>query len=206
MLLSALSYLETYISTAITLALRSDPLLRFGQSRTVDGVAWIKRSVSDDVSDFVTGCVKGEWSKRLASYQKLFGTVPAQLTALEGDLDRMRNIRNGVAHSFGRDHNLFEDPLRMAEDRAVRLTEATLLQWLGNIEQAAGAIDEHLLRAHLGDFELLWHFKRWGELPRSEKEPRYAETTAFARFLSRTFGSTPGREYCRQLARYYEQV
>ena len=166
----------------------------------------MKRSVTDDVSDLVTGCVKGEWSKRLASYRKLFGTVPVQLTALEGNLDRMRNIRNGVAHSFGRDQNLFVNPLPMADDRAERLSEPTLLAWLGEIEQAAMAVDEHILRNHLGDFELLWHFHRWRELPRSEKEPKYAETTAFARFLNRTFGSTPGREYCRQLERYYHQV
>lgn len=205
-LLSALSYLETYTSTAVTLALRSDPLLRFGQSRAIDGIAWIKRSVADDVSDLVAGCVKGEWSKRLASYRKLFGTVPTQLTALGGNLDRMRNVRNGVAHSFGRDHNLFEDPLRLATDRAERLSEPTLLGWLGDIEQAASAVDEHLLRGHLGDFELLWHFHRWRGLPRSEREPKYVEATAFSRFLNRTFGSAPGRDYCRQLERYYDQI
>ena len=205
-LLSALSYLEAYISTIITLALRSDPLLRFGQSRAIDGAAWIKRSVTDDVSELVAGCVKGEWSKRLASYRKLFGSVPAQLTALQGILDRMRNIRNSVAHSFGRDHTLFEDPLRIADDSAERLPEPTLLAWLGSIEQAAIEIDEHLLPAHLGDFELLWHFHRWRGLPRSEKEPQYAETTAFARFLNRTFGSAPDREYCRHLGRYYDQL
>lgn len=205
-LLSGLSYLETYISTAVTLALRSDPLLRFGQSRAIDGIAWIKRSVGDDVSELVTGCVKGEWPKRLASYQKLFGTVPSQLTALGGNLDRMRNVRNGVAHSFGRDLNLFEDPLRLATDRAERLSESTLLRWLGDIEQAASTVDEHLLHSHLGDFELLWHFHRWRDLPRSEKEPRFVEATAFSRFLGRTFGSAPGRDYCRQIERYYDQA
>jgi hypothetical protein len=205
-LVSALSYLETYVSTVVTLALRSDPLLRFGQSRAIDGVAWLKRSVADDVSDLVIGCVKGEWSRRLAHYRRLFGTVPVQLLVLERDLDRMRTVRNGVAHSFGRDVRLFEDPLSMANDRAERLPEATLLTWLGSIEQAGIAIDDHLLRTHLGDFEILWHFHRWRALPRSEKEPKYIESTAFSRFLNRTFGSAPGREHCQQLEKYYDEL
>src|SRR5436190_1500701 len=47
MLVSALSYLETYISTIVTTALRSDPLLRYGQSRAIDGTLWLKKHVKD---------------------------------------------------------------------------------------------------------------------------------------------------------------
>ena len=205
-LLSALSYLETYMSTIVTLALRSDPLLRFGQSRAVDGAAWVKRSVSDDVSNLVAGCTKGEWSKRIANYRRLFGMVPQRFAAQESDLERMRSIRNGVAHGFGRELRHFHDPISLDGNKAERLSEQVLLRWLGSIEQAGIAIDEHLLEAHVGDFELLWHFHRWHALPRAEKEPKYIESTAFSRFLNRTFGSTPGRDHCRQLEKYYYRI
>ena len=202
-LLSALSDLETYISTAVTLALRSDPLLRFGQSRAIDGAAWVKKSVTDDVSEYVTDCVKGQWSKRIASYRRLFGLVPGALTASEGDLERMRNIRNGVAHGFGRDLRIFDDPLNMKDGPQERLSEAELLGWLGAIEQVAVAIEAHLLQSHIGNFELLWHFHRWRALPREKLDRRYTEAVAFSRFLNRSFGSTPGREYCKEVERYY---
>lgn len=112
----------------------------------------------------------------------------------------------GVAHSFGRDSSCFEDTFDTANDRAARLSEVTLLSWLASIEQAGIAIDEHLLHNHLGEFEIVRHFHRWRMLPRSEKEPKYSEPAAFSRFLNLTIGSTPVRDHCRQLERYYDQL
>lgn len=205
-LLSALSYLETFISATVTLSLRSDPLLRFGQAHAIDGVAWIKKSVADDVTDLVTGCVKGEWSKRIAAYSRLFGAAPPSLTAAVGDLEQMRNLRNGIAHGFGRDLRTLGDPLAVNHGVQERLSEETLQRWLGVIEQVAIGIDEHLLAAHLGDFELLWHFHRWRVLPREKSELSYSNARAFGRFLMRSFGMTPGKEHCEQLEGYYDQL
>lgn len=206
MLLSALSYLEAYISAVVTLSLRSDPLLRYGQSHTIDGVTWIKREVHDDISDHVLSCVKGQWSKRLSGYGKLFRTVPATLRSCESDLERMRVIRNGVAHSFGRDTRYFEDPLVDGATLAERLSEPSLLKWLGVIEQAAMAIDEHLFSQHLGEFELLWHYHRWQALPAAQRALGSGEWRAFSRHINVKFGMTPGPDFCKELRNYYNQL
>ena len=113
-------------------------------------------------------------------------------------------IRNGVAHSFGRDNRYFEDPLVDASTRAERLSETTLLNWLGVIDQAAAAVDQHLLPQHVGEFELLWHYHRWQALPRAQREPGNGEWRAFSRHINRTFGMTPGPTFCRQLRGYYD--
>lgn len=204
-LLSALSYLESYISTVATLALRSDPLLRFHQSKTVDGVTWLKQSVPDDVAGQVLPLVKGEWPKRLGAYRMLFGQVPPAVASLVSDLDKMRQIRNGVAHSFGRDHDYFVDPL-VPSGSATRLSEKRLQVWLSVIETCAESIDEHLFNSHLGEFELIWRYHRWRAEPRHFRDRGYDPHVAFSRAINRDYGSTPGRGFCRQLISYYEKT
>lgn len=205
MLLSALSYLETYITSVVTLALRSDPLLRFGQTKTVDGVVWLKNSVSDDIQELVQRCTRKEWTTRVSEYRRLFGSIPDEVQFHIGDLEKMRKLRNGVAHSFGRDLSKFEDPLTGVPVKAARLSEHRLIKWLGIIELVAKVIDDQLLLAHLGAFEEVSHFHRWQAQPRAKKEPRYDEAAAFSRHLIRTWGVGPGRDHCRQLVRYYKQ-
>lgn len=205
MLVSALLYLETYISTVVTTALRSDPLLRFKQSRSIDGTIWLKKNVDDDVSSLVLDCVKGTWSKRLAGCKNLFGIIPAGLAPLEGDLEKMRVLRNGSAHSFGRSPIHFEDPTAPV-GASKRLSEQTLLRYLGIIEQAAWAIEQHIARHHIGEFELLWQYHKWQALPRVKSETKYTEQAAFSREVGRLYGQTPGRNFCRQLMQYYKRI
>lgn len=204
-LMSAVSYLESYISTIIILALRSDPLLRYGQSRTVDGTTWLKRGVKDDVQDLVVPCVKGDWTSRISSFQRLFGGVPATLTHHVGDLERMRNLRNGIAHSFGRDPRFFEDPI-VSSGKPERLAEERLQQWLGIISDCALAIDQQVHHNHIGDFEIVWQYHRWREIPRTGRERRYDPHAALSREIIRTYGTGPGRDYCKQLIKYYDNL
>lgn len=204
-LLSALSYLESYISTVSTLALRSDPLLRFGQTKTVDGTAWLKRSVSDDVSSWILPIVKGEWPARTRAYRNLFAFVPHELDDNMASLEQMRQLRNGVAHSFGRDSSFFEDPMVHA-GQSTRLSEDRLLRWLSIIESCADAIDDHLFRSHIGEFELLWRYHRWQRERRDPLDSGYTVSAAFSRTVIRSYGSGPGRVFCKDLIKHYEQL
>ncbi|RYB01450.1 hypothetical protein D3272_26125 [Lichenibacterium ramalinae] len=188
-----------------TLALRSDPLLRFNQSRAVDGTLWVKRGVADEVSGFVTPLVKGEWPQRCSAYRTLFGSIPAVLNSHVGDLDQMRKMRNGVAHSFGREAAFFEDPVIHA-GWPVRLQEGRLQGWLAIVEAVAAAIDGHLYPAHLGDFELVWRYHRWRHEPRHIDDLRYEAPVAFCRTINRDFGEGLGRDHCRALVTYYDGV
>lgn len=201
-LLSALSYFESYVSTASTLALRSDPLLRFGQSKAVDGTSWLKKGVRDDVSARVVPLVKGEWPARISAYRDLFGAVPALLQQQVGKLERMRQLRNGVAHSFGRDPAFFEDPMVHAGE-PTRLSEKRLQDWLAIVEACAEVIDNHLFRSHIGEFELIWRYHRWKDQPRDPLDRGHISSAAFSRATIRTFGSGPGRAFCKDLIAFY---
>lgn len=205
MLMSALSYFEAYTSTIVTIALRSDPLVRYGDSRAFDGVRWLKKNTGDDLSEYLRPCVIGEWSKRLSGYRKLFGEVPNELAELEGTLERMRIFRNGTAHSFGRSPTYFEHPSAPA-GASERLSENSLLEYLGTIETAAAAIDDHLAPKHIGEFELLMAYHSWRALPRAEKEPNFAEAAGFSRHISRLYGQAPGRAFFKQLINFYNSV
>lgn len=204
-LVSLLSYLETYLSTVATLALRSDPLLRFNQSRAVDGTLWLKRGVNDNVSSLVTPLVKGKWPERCGAYRTLFGNVPAILNAHVGDLDQMREMRNGVAHSFGRGAKFFEDPVVHA-GQPVKLQEKRLQGWLAIVEGTAAAIDGHLYPTHLGNFELVWRYHRWLQEPRHVDDRGYTAPAAFCRTINRDFSEGLGRDHCQALVAYYDEV
>lgn len=204
-LVSLLSYLETYVSTVATLALRSDPLLRFKQSRNVDGILWLKRGVNDDVSSLITPLVKGSWPQRCSAYLNLFGIVPESLSASIGDLDEMRAMRNRVAHSFGREAKYFEDTVVNA-GQAARLQEKRLQKWLAIVEEVAAAIDSHLYPAHLGNFELVWRYHRWRDELRHDDDCGYQDSAAFCRTINRDFGEGLQREYCGALVAYYNGV
>ena len=204
-LVSMLSYFETYVSTVATLALQSDPLLRFNQSRTVDGTLWLKRAVVDDVSGIVTPLVKGTWPQRCSAYRTLFGSVPPVLETHVGDLDQMREMRNGVAHSFGREPKFFENPMVHA-GQSVRLQEERLQSWLAIVDEVARAIDGHLYPAHLGDFELVWRYHRWMHEPRHIDDRGYAASAAFCRTINRDFGEGLARDHCQALIAHYDGV
>ena len=202
-LVSALSYLESYIVTISNLAIRSDPLLRFGQSRIIDGTSWLKRGVKDDITNYVVPLVKGKWPTRLSAYRDLFGSIPSQLNDNLSSLENMRVLRNGAAHSFGRDPTAFEDPMAPAGVSA-RLSESRLQHWLSIIEACACAIDDHLFPIHIGEFELIWRYHRWKYEPRDPLDKNYVESAAFSRFATRTYGPGPTRSFCKDLIAHYD--
>ena len=128
-----------------------------------------------------------------------------QLTNRISELERMRQLRNGVAHSFGRDPAYFEDPMVPAGE-PVRLSERRLLGWLSIIEECAEAVDDQLFRSHIGEFELVWRYHRWKDEPREMIDKRYSTSAAFSRVVMRGFGSGPGRGFCKDLISYYDAV
>jgi hypothetical protein len=66
-LVSATSYLELYLRQVIRSALMSDPLCRYGASRSLDGVILLKAGVELPYSVELEEITKGDWSSRLAA-------------------------------------------------------------------------------------------------------------------------------------------
>jgi len=202
--LSAASYLELYLRSVITTALLADPLCRFGKPLLMDGVVWLKHGLHDDIAELVRNCLIGEWPRRAAEYEKLFKFVPAEITGNIDDLDRIRKLRNIVGHAFGRRLDVLDDRLTGGLGDRERLSENRFKKWLGLIEKTAKSVDIHLGKAHIQEFETIWHFHRWRMKPRSPSERGYTEPRAFSRELHQQLGKTPGQEFCRQLIEYYD--
>ena len=199
-LLSALSYLETYIRKVVTLSLMSDPAIRFGKSRAIEGISWIKSEIKDDLDPLVTPCLKGDWNGRVKSYKRLFSTAPPSLEAEKGKLDKMRVLRNKVGHSYGR--SLKTELLETAIAPMSRLSEEDLKDCLELIFDIVKDIDEQLLKNHIGCFEEALFFHKWRQTLKGTQ--RLDEGKHLRKVLARELdGRTPGGAYCRDLAAFY---
>lgn len=203
------SCLERFISTAAVAAVRSDPLLAPGFPKRVDGALLLKHGHSLPVD--VSGLTVGTWSARIAAYQKLFKRVPAPLKASEGDLERIRVMRNRVAHQFGAIEELVT-PERALQ--SVSLSESRLTKWLGLVDSVARAIDSHLRVDCIGDFEMIELFHYWrvdhqGVLRRTQIsiEPRYSgDSRGFQKFIGGYTGRSTGAKYASGLNAFYSSL
>lgn len=203
-LLSSSSYLEVYIRTAVTLALQSDPLARFGRSRLMDGITWLKEGMRDDVEQLVRPCVMGDWSKRASAYKLLFGATPVAIVSNIAELDRMRVLRNSVGHSFGRtDRKIRDDLSRVTIAASERLSEDRFKKWLGLIDQVADSIDRQLGLGYIGEFETMAFYHHWKTQPRPRHEGGFTDARAFSHALGRRVQQPCGQEFSTGLIDYY---
>lgn len=54
----------------------SDPLRRYGASRTIDGLTLLKNGKELPYSSEVEEVTKGEWNSQLAAFAQFFGSKP----------------------------------------------------------------------------------------------------------------------------------
>jgi len=196
--LSSASYLELYIQTVTALAIESDPGLLHGSPRATDGVTYLKRNKDYSCPAGVcTPCVRGTWSGRVASYERIFGSSPSALKESISDLERLRDIRNRVGHSFGRDGSLKALRAVSRPSSMLKVSEARLQKSLGVVEAVAKAIDAHLER-HIGDYETLFHY----HLKRASFDP-LNQSRELARSLA-TVKHALGPAYSRAVIRHYD--
>lgn len=199
-LLSTLSYFETYIKKVVTLSLMSDPAIRFGKSRAIEGISWIKSEMKDDLDPLVTPCLKGDWSSRIKAYKRLFSTTPLSLEEQKEQLDKLRIMRNKVGHSYGR--SLETDLLETTIAPMSQLSEEDLKDCLELVFDIAKDIDDQLLTSHIGCFEEALFFHTWHHTLKGTQ--RLDEGKHLRKALARKLGDrTPGGTYCRDLAAFY---
>jgi len=153
----------------------------------------------------------GTWKSRIKTYKALFGDVPIELTRAEGELEKIRRLRNSVAHQFGLDQSVIAPNIVAAQ---TKVPESQLLNWLGLTNQVAIAVDRHLRSEFIGDFETLLLFHRWkvdSKLLLNETgvkiEARLiGDITGFRKFVGFAIGQTPGTDYCRDIRRFYSSL
>jgi len=151
------SYFEQYFYETITLALANRPSLILGDMNTINGVMFLKQGISiPQLNQIAEQMTKGGWHKRYSLFRNTFNLNI--LSDLEiNKLDEIRNIRNQIAHRFGKkfksDYILFFD-----REEQIHISEKRMLSYLQFIEQTALKIDSNIIN-YIGNFELLilWH-------------------------------------------------
>ena len=203
-LVSAAAFHETYLRQIARCALMSNPLVRHGLSKQLDGVHLLKKGREIAFEEELKNVTKGDWSSRRTAFGKLFGE-PDEAAFPIKKLEAIRKIRNNFAHGFGRDLDV-PSPIEMNTEEAQRLCQKTFMSYMAVLSKSAAAIDELLLKEHIGSFELLYAYHQWRQLPRKGKESRYSEERAFQRYVAGSLKLFKSTEYCGELILFYKQT
>jgi len=161
-LVSVGAYFETYLSSVVSLAIESDLGLLYEIPKKIDGISVLKHNNNNEYSFFdkSESITKGTWAQRISSYKKLFKTVPQELIDAESDLEKMRHLRNNMAHAFGRgiDESRSRDNKKVRE--IARISIERLQKYMAIIRKVAKAIDKQLLANHIGEYELIYFYHK----------------------------------------------
>jgi len=154
-LIALSGYFEIYLRTMIGRALESDPAASQGAARRIDGAILLKYGSDYSRLKDADQVLIRPWSSRLKTYRSFFGQVPDSLKSLEGELEKLRVLRNDASHKFGRDMTEMDYRNRHRPLAMTRVGLPTLKRQLRNVEAAARAIDRHLMDRHIGAYEMV---------------------------------------------------
>ncbi|WP_305844171.1 hypothetical protein [Photobacterium leiognathi] len=202
-LVAVLSYFETYLSSVVSLAIESDLGLLYSIPKRIDGAMVLKHNNTSkyaffDKSESIT---KGDWSKRAGEFKSLFGAVPQSITDNISSLERMRKLRNNVAHAFGRDIDETRARTTMELLPMERLTEKTLLKYMELILNIAKDVDIQLFSNHIGEYELVHYYH-----VNKGKFSGPNEVRDFKDSINKLYINLRGNQFCRELIAYYNNI
>ena len=195
-------YFEIYLKSVFWLALMSDPGVTLGASRSVDGIALVKNDKLLDFDDQVTKMTRGEWARRISAIKRNFGS-DFGLTSECSGLDKIRILRNKVAHTFGRTAMDFKEFLFTVDPGPLeRISQRRLLKILGDIDRIAEKIDKTLCEKHVGAFEYLLMFDQFSRkiINKDDKVNR------FRKEIGKMLGSSYGKDYYKGLGRFFAEA
>jgi hypothetical protein len=205
-LVSASAYLELYLRQSLRSALMSDPFLRFGKSRSVDGVTLLKNGIEIPIDNELKLLTTGDWPTRSRRFDKMFGGIPALLDAGRiKALERIRRLRNSHAHGFGRALTA-ASPLQLVQNVTARVSADQLVRDLGTVSKVAASIDKFLLEKFIGNFELIYFYHEWQYKPRLTTEKSFPKERAFKAALGTGTKIYAGLAFCRDLITFYDNI
>jgi len=201
------SNLETFIATIVPLALESDIGVLFGVSKRIDGIEIIKHGKDKpfDTEEAVESCTKGNWQSRLNSYKRVFGKTPKYLLNNISELEKIRIIRNNVAHSFGRDIKASRKKGELTTLPIKKLTRQQLYKLQSIAWKSAKSIDVHLNNFHIGEYQaLLFYHELYPSLNHSVHPGQRA--IHLKKAIGQHGDIPAGKEFCKGLVAYYEML
>lgn len=205
-IVSALGNFEMYVIKIATLAFMSDLGLLAGTRNRIDGTIALKqpRPVVRNFDPLIEALTKGEWAGRLSAFRKQFGSCPPSLQNSLGELEKLRTLRNSVAHAFARDIGSASDPEAIGFVSMSRMAHDKLERSMRLISNCAKAIDTQLLSDHIGEYEFVYlYHQMYSAFPATisvgEKGRRFKQECGRA-------GHLISVSFAKQMADYYESV
>lgn len=205
-LLAISSNFETYLSTVVTLALDSNPGILFESSKSIDGISLLKKGAKRNKyhDDIIVSVTKGDWNSRLSAFKKVFGEVPNEVLGSIGELEKIRNLRNKIGHSFGRDI----ETSRNHEVKEIlpieKLTDSHLKKYQKIILKTVKSLDSFMLSKHIGEFQTIAFYHRIYSGLR--KDIHQSDRAMELKKQLGKFGDKSGKEFCKELVKYYEEL
>jgi len=209
-LMAMSSNLETYMATVIKLALESDVGVLYGASQKIDGASILKHGNAQpfDFEEKIISCTKGEWGSRISAYERIFGFVPNTLKNNISDLDKIRNLRNRVGHSFGRDIDKSRNHGEIDTMPIEKLRRDKALWYQSLIYGVAKDIDRHLHEKHVGEYQTVNFYHnllKW--LPDTEHNNNHKVRVGLLKKDLGRFGAyAAGKNFCSGLIQYYDKL
>lgn len=206
-LMSISSNFETYLDGVIRLAIKSDPGLLLGQSRSVDGVNILKNGNYKllNIDDILVGITKGTWSARMSNIESVFGFLPTTLSSSIGKLDAIRILRNDVGHAFGRgiEASRIHHTKNVLEIQT--LSRNRLLKFQRLLWAIVRDFDEFLYKNHIGAFQYLYSYHEFYPTVADQNHVN-ARAALFKQYVGQS-GSIPiGKKYYKDLCSFYEKI
>jgi hypothetical protein len=199
------AYMEIYLRKICALAVESNPGIIIGAPGAIDGVTLLKSRPSHDYSDYAVSLTKGDWSTRIAFYEKMFGDAPKKLKEHAKELNELRKMRNGVGHSFGRAVQDYDSVLHLQIKPMMRLSEERFVNWLRMADEVALAIDNHLKDSHIGHYELLLYYHMWKQEDASAPSGE-EECVLLRRKLDEEAGLELDSGFLQEMIQFYRTV
>lgn len=204
-LLASTSYLERYIYEISVLSLSNDPGVLIGKERTVNGVHYLKSGIPVKGLEIVEYFTKGSWHQRY-NYLKSYFIFTNKIEKEKIDtLEKIRIIRNKIAHRFGRDFVTDINHFIKGIDPPERISEDRLKKYLGLIKDVVDILDSNIYRNHCGNFEiiLIWH--GWDKKENHKAWSSWSDSKKLTYYLKKYFRLQPITEkQIKPIITYYE--
>ena len=207
-LLTLVSNFEIYISNITAVAIESNPGLLFGKTDRIDGVNYLKNKsfdkhlLKEHRKKIVLETTRGDWIQRVKGLKKYFGSIPPIFDDKIESLEKMRAMRNNIAHSFGRNIEKAQENRSIDTLNPISIKEEVLLEYSKDIYTLARALDSFLMEQHIGSFEDLYYYHN----NIAVKNSLLSYNGNIMTYLKKTSYSDVGlrsKNYWEQLIRYY---
>lgn len=213
LVLSICSCFEVYLRSIVSLSLESKPGIILGDSSAIDGATLLKNNSNYSVYNEKTypftqqlnDVCKGDWNSRIAAYKKLFTNIPLDLEKNALELDKIRVLRNNIAHYFSRTKSKYENPIVFKSERIINVSHNYIKKSMKTVHCVVKAIDKHLYFDYIGSYEILKYFVNY-------KDTSIDSMTSGnkAKWLQKLVGQNGiqpvGTEYYKKLISYYESL